>query len=106
MRKPFKTDFGSEIIFAQEDWFTGSFISIAEGKKMEEKTAEFDIIFYIDEGMGTFTINGTAYEFGWGKTVLIRKGTKYSIECHSPLRVIKITQNILKDKDFSGGKEK
>lgn len=106
MRKPIKKDFGSEVIIAQEDWFTAGFLNIGAGKSTSIETADHDIVFYIDDGIAIFTINGMSYEFGWGKTVLIRKGTRYNISSTgSPIRIIKISQAILKDKDFSGGKE-
>jgi len=105
MRKPKKTNFGSEVIFAQEDWFTGSFINIQTDKTMEEQTAEHDIIFYIDDGIAVFKINNSEYEFGFGKTVLVKKGTVYSVMAVTPLRMIKITKELLKNKDFSGGKK-
>ena len=104
MRKPKRTDFGSEVIFAQEDWFTGSFINIRTDKTMEEQTADSDTIFYIDDGIAVFKINNSEYEFGFGKTVLIKKGTVYSIMAVTPLRLIKLTKELIKDKDFSGGK--
>jgi len=106
MRKPLKKDFGSEVTFAQEDWFTAGFLNIGAGKSTSIETADHDIVFYIDDGIAIFTINGITYEFGWGKTVLIRKGTRYTISSvGSPIRIIKVTQEILKDKDFSGGKK-
>ena len=105
MRKPKRTDFGSEVTFAQEDWFTGSFINIQTDKTMKEQTANSDIIFYIDDGIAVFKINNSEYEFGFGKTILIKKGTVYSIMAVTPLRLIKLTKELIKDKDFSGGKE-
>ncbi len=105
MRKPKKTNFGSEIIFAQEDWFTGSFLNINTDKTLEKQTAENDMIFYIDDGIAVFEINNSKYEFGFGKTILIKKGTTYSITAVTPLRIIKITKELLKDKDFSGGEK-
>ena len=105
MRKPKKTSFGSEVIFAQEDWFTGSFMNIHTDKTMKEQTANCDIIFYIDDGIAVFRINESEYEFGFGKTILIKKGTVYTIMAVTPLRLIKITKELIKNKDFSGGKK-
>jgi len=105
MRKPKKTNFGSEVTFAQEDWFTGSFININTNKTLEKETASCDIIFYIDDGIAVFNINNSEYEFGFGKTILIKKGTVYSIMAITPLRIIKVTKELIKDKDFSGGEK-
>jgi len=101
MRKIIKTNFGMEVIFAQETWMTASFLEIGTGKETEYKTAPFDITYYIEDGMARFTLNGRDYEFGTGKTVTIRKGTKYRIKTMSVSKLIKITNYIYKDRDFT-----
>ena len=105
MRKPKKTGFGSEVIFAQEDWFTGSFLNFAENKIMEKNRALCDTIFYIDDGIALFNISDSDYEFGFGKTILIKKGTMFSITAITPLRIIKLTKEIIKNDNFSGGEQ-
>ena len=105
MRKPTKTNFGSEVVFAQEDWFTGSFMNFSENKTMEKIRALCDIIFYIDDGIALFNINGSEYEFGFGKTVLIKRGAMFSITAVTPLRIVKLTKEIIKNNDFSGGEK-
>jgi hypothetical protein len=102
MRKAIKTDFGNEVIFAQEEWFTASFINLKVGGTIGPKKAEYDFTLYVDEGIISLGENGN-YEFGYGKTILIKKGEIYRIEAVNPSRLIKIANIKMEDKDFSGG---
>ncbi len=105
MRKILRTKFGSEVIFANEDFFAGKFLNFGIDKETDEQISEHDRVFYIDEGVVLFTINGSGYEFGYGKTVLISKGTKFKISSlQGPARIIEISKTSLPE-DFSGGSE-
>lgn len=101
MRKIVKTTWGMEIVYAQEDWFTASYIEIGLGKTTPYRKAPFDIVFDILEGTARFTINGKTYDFHKGKTISIKKGTKYSIMGIDVPKLNKIAKTIMKDEDFS-----
>ena len=104
MRKIVKTKFGSEVLFANEDFFVGKFLNFTINSSTDEQIAEFPRVFYVDEGVVDFSINGSDYEFGYGKTVLIQKGTKFKISAKGPARVVEIAQTTLPE-DFSEGKQ-
>ena len=102
MRKIVKTKWGVEVIFAQEDWFTGSILEIGFNRGTDYKKAPMNIIYHVLQGSVQIMLNGALYEFGEGKTILVRKGTKYQIiGTKSVPRVIKIAQYKLEDKDLS-----
>lgn len=103
MRKIFRTKFGSEVVFANEEFFVGKFLNFSINTSSEEEVSEFPRVFYVDEGIVDFTINGNEYEFGFGKTVLIQKGTKFKISAREPARLIEISNTTLPE-DLSGGR--
>lgn len=104
MRRIIKTKFGTEVIFANEDFFVGKFLNFSINSSTNEEIAKYTRVFYIDEGIVCFTINGRDYEFGFGKTILIRKGTKFKISTKGPARIIEIAQTTLPE-DFSEGRK-
>lgn len=101
MRKLIRHRWGIEIIFSQESWITASFLEIGSKKETKYEHAKYNIIFYIQNGLARFTINGSDYEFGAGKTISIKSRTKFRIKAIGITRLIKIEQYALKDKDFS-----
>ena len=79
MRLIQKHKYGNEIILAQEKWFTLSemnFEDISLGT--EYNSDNYDNAFYIDKGVAEFTIYGTTMEWGYGKTVLIKRTKKWN----------------------------
>ncbi len=104
MRKVVEKDWGEEIIFANEEWFIGKFLSVNFGKSNSYETIESDRIYFINKGLMRMTINGTTYDYGVGKTVLLKKGTKFSFHALSDAEVIEIRkQDSSLAEDFSGG---
>jgi len=101
MRKIIKAKWGYEAVYAQEEWFTGSYMEIGSGRSTPYKTAAFDIIYDILDGTVRFTINGRVYDFSTGKTVSIKKGTKYSIMGVTVSKINKVAKFTLKDEDFT-----
>lgn len=101
MRKIIKTKWGLEIIYSQEKWFTASYLELGVGKKTPDRTAPFDIVYDIMDGTVRFIINGRTYEFSKGKTVSIKKGTKYQIVGVVSPRLNKIARTKIEDEDLS-----
>ncbi len=106
MRKIVTTDWGIETIYAQEDWFTGSYIQIGTGKETEYKKSENNKVFDIVDGTARFTIGNMTYDFHKGKTISITKGTKYSIKGINIPKINVISDRVIKDKDISPYKTK
>jgi len=102
VRKIIKTKWGLEIIFAQEDWFTGSFLEIGLNKKTPYRKAPFTCVYHILNGSVRVLLNGKLYEFSEGKTLLIREGTKYQlIGIKGVPRLIKIAKVRVENEDYS-----
>jgi mannose-6-phosphate isomerase-like protein (cupin superfamily) len=103
MRKPIRTDWGIEVIVAQEEWMTASFLEIGKDKGTEYQAALYDIVFHVMDGIIMATLGNNDYEFGYGKTLLIKKGTEFKIFAIEPARLLKVAQYKLEDKDLAKG---
>ena len=108
MRLITKTKYGNEVILAQERWFTFSEMNFDIVKEGIEYSADvFDNAFYIENGIAEFTISGTTMQWGYGKTVLIKKGTKYRIiPISTPLKIFRISNRIVINGHYSEGNKK
>ena len=92
MRIPLKTKFGNEVILSEEEEVTFSEMNwntMTYGTEYESKP--FDQIFYVDEGIVVVTINGTDFEWSYGKSFKIKAKSMCSIRSRSiPTRVFKL----------------
>jgi mannose-6-phosphate isomerase-like protein (cupin superfamily) len=94
MRLPVKTKWGNEVILAEEEWMTLSELNFNNpGVGTDRGKVDYDILYYIDEGMAEFEISGSTLQWGYGKSVRINAGTTHSITpVSTPLRVIKVSK--------------
>lgn len=104
MRKIIKQDWGYEVILANEPWTLVTEMDFEIGKEMVA-TGHFEQLFIINKGMFRFNISGVDYEFGYGKTILIKTNIKCFIHALADGQIVRVAQTSLRE-DLSGGSRK